>query len=87
MAILFVFLFGIANFALHKAVLDSGHPLLRQMPWFQLAGGRLSLAVEFFILTGTMLMVAGEAAGWAWAYLAYTMLNGLSSWLILTGRV
>ena len=87
MGVLIVFLFGVANFALHKAVLESGHPLLGQMPWFQMLGGRLSYAVEFFMLAGALLMVAYGSAGWAWAYLVYSLLNGLSSWLILSGRV
>ena len=66
MAILFLFLLGVANFAMHKAVLESGHPLLGQVPWFfHLLGGRFSLVVEFFMLLGTMLMVSQGSAGWA----------------------
>ena len=87
MAILIVFLLGIANFAMHKAVLESGHPLLSQVPWFfHLLGGRFSLLVEFLMLLGTMLMVAEGSLGWAWGYAAYSALNGLSAWLILTDR-
>ena len=87
MAIIFVFLFGIANFALHKAVLESGHPLLGQMPWFRVLGGRLGFGFEFFMLAGAMLMVASGSSGWAWAYGVYSAVNGLSGWLILSGRV
>lgn len=88
MAILIMFLLGIANFAAHKAVLESGHPLLGQMPWFvHLLGGRASFVVEFLMLLGAMLMVASGAVGWAWGYGVYTLLNGLSAWLILSGRV
>ena len=82
-----IFVLGIANFAMHKAVLTSGHPLLRRMPWFQIFGGRVSLAAEFLILLGAMLLVATEFSGWGWAYLAYTVLNALAAWLILTRRV
>ena len=88
MAILLLFLLGIGNFAMHKAVLESGHPLLGQVPWFfHLLGGRFSLAVEFFMLCGTMLMVSQGSAGWAWGYAAYSGVNGLSMWLILSGRI
>jgi len=88
MAILMLFLLGIANFAMHKAVLESGHPLLSQVPWFvHLLGGRASMAVEFVMLLGAMLMVDSGASGWAWGYGAYTVVNGLSAWLILSGRV
>jgi hypothetical protein len=32
-------------------------------------------------------MVAGGSLGWAWAYLGYSALNGVSAWLILSRRV
>lgn len=88
MAILALFLLGIANFAMHKAVLESGHPLLAQLPYFfRGGGGRVGLILEFVILLGTMLMVDAGSAGWAWAYFAYSLLNAVSGWLILTGRL
>jgi len=88
MAILALFMLGIANFAMHKAVLQSDHPILRQLPWFfQISGGRYSLVVEFVMLLGAMLLVDAGSAGWAWGYLAYSLLNGVSAWAILTGRV
>ncbi len=88
MAILFTFLFGIANFALHKAVLESGHPLLAQLPQvFYLWNGRFSLVLEFVMLLGVMLCVHNGAAGWAWAYGGFTLMNGFSAWAILSGRV
>jgi len=88
MAIFFLFLLGIGNFAMHKAVLESGHPLLGQVPWFfHLLGGRFSLVVEFFMLCGTMLMVAQGSEGWAWGYAAYSGINSLSVWLIMSGRI
>ncbi|MCB2076506.1 MAG: hypothetical protein KDE55_02290 [Novosphingobium sp.] len=88
MAILLLFLLGIANFAMHKAVLESGHPLLGQVPWFfHLLGGKFSLGVEFVMLLGSMLMVASGSIAWAWGYGVYSLLNGLSAWLILSDRV
>jgi hypothetical protein len=88
MGILLTFLLGIGNFTLHKAVMESGHPLLGRLPWFYHAlGGRFSMAVEFLMLLAALLFVA-QGFGWAAvAYLVYTMLNGFSAWLILTGRV
>ncbi len=88
MAIFFVFLCGIVNFAMHKAVLESGHPLLEQVPWyFHMLGGRFSFAVEFVMLAGAMLMIANGSPGWAWGYMAYSALNGISAWLILSHSV
>lgn len=88
MAIVAIFLLGIGNFAMHKAVLESGHPLLGQMPrYFHMLGGRFSLLVEFLMLLGSMLMASQGSIAWAWGYAAYSMGNGVSAWLILTRRV
>ncbi len=88
MAIFFTFLLGLGNFALHKAVLESRHPLLATAPWFvHLLGGRISLVTEFLLLLGALLLVAEGHPGWGWAYLAYSVLNGFAGWLILSRRV
>lgn len=88
MALLLAFLLGIGNFAAHKAVIESRHPILAQVPWFfTLLGGRFSLLVEFAMLTGTMLMISGGSSGWAWFYAAYSGMNYASAWLILSGRI
>jgi hypothetical protein len=88
MGLLFVFLFGIGNFAVHKAVIESGHPLLGTMPWHVLRmGGRVSFGIEFVMLSGTMLMVSQGPAGWAWFYAAYSAMNALAAWLILSRRI
>lgn len=88
MAVIFIFLMGIGNFALHKAVLESRHPLLGQMPSIvERFGGRLTLATEFLVLLAALLLAANGWAGLVWAYLAYTALNAFAAWLILGDRV
>lgn len=88
MGVILIFLLGIANFAVHKAVLESRHPLLGQVPmFFHLLGGRFSLIVEFLMLLGALLMVSQGSGGWLWLYLGYSGVNAVSAWLILTGRV
>lgn len=88
MAIVLLFLLGVANFAMHKAVIESGHPLLGRTPWFvHLLGGRFSLGVEFLMLLGAMLMVDAGSFGWAWGYAVYSLANAFAAWLILSGRV
>ena len=87
MVILFVFALGVGNFAIHKAVLDSRHPLLAQMAWLvDRFGGRGSLVLEFVVLLAALLLVAAGHTGWAWAYLGYSALNALAAWFILAGR-
>ena len=62
LAILVTFLLGIGNFALHKAVMESGHPLLGRMPWFYHAlNGNFSLVVEFLMLLAALLFVAQDS--------------------------
>jgi hypothetical protein len=86
--VVLTFLLGIANFAMHRAVLESRHPLLAQMPrLLRLLGGRASLIAEFVLLVGALLLVASGHPGWGWAYLAYSAVNGLAGWLILSRRV
>lgn len=87
MALIVTFLLGVANFALHKAMLESHHPMLKQMPWFEMLGGRFSMGLEFLMLLGALLLTASGYPGWGWAYLAYSALNALSAWLILSRRV
>ncbi|MBS3929531.1 MAG: hypothetical protein KGZ65_15665 [Sphingomonadales bacterium] len=88
MALIFLFILGIGNFAAHKAVLESHHPLLERVPLFyQLLGGRFSLLVEFAMLLGAMLMVAQGSFGWALFYGVYTAFNAFSAWLIISGRI
>ena len=88
MAILLTFLLGIGNFALHKAVIESRHPVVGLLPRFLTgAGGRGSMAAEFGILLAVMLMVANGHPGWRWAYLAYSSSNGVAAWMILSHRM
>jgi len=87
-AVLLVFVLGVANFAMHKAVLESGHPLLGRMPWLvHKLGGKASLLAEFLVLLGAMLLVATGNHAWGWAYCGYTALNAVAAWLIVTRRV
>lgn len=86
--ILAIFVLGVANFAMHKSVLESGHSMVGQMPpLVQRLGGRITLVAEFVLLLGAMLLVAAGFAGWGWGYLGYTSLNALAAWLILGRRI
>lgn len=86
--LLMIFVLGVGNFALHKAVLESEHPLLDQVPGYvHMLGGRMSMITEFLILLAAMLLAANGWPALAWAYLAYSTLNGVAAWLILTDRI
>jgi len=82
-----IFVFGVGNFALHRAVLESGHPLLGRLSDMPHGLRLLLLALEFAVLVAALLLVYRGQAGWGWAYAFYTMANALSAWLILSRRM
>ncbi len=88
MALVAIFLLGVANFAMHGAVMHRGHPLMGQNRWYlHRLGGRVTLATEFLLLFAALLL-ASEGSHWlVWVYLAYSALNAVAAWLILTRRV
>ncbi len=88
MLLIVLFLFGIANFAMHKAVLESGHPMIERIGWMRPRSGvPISLALEFAILLSTLLFVANGWPGLALVYVFYSALNAVSAWAILTKRI
>ncbi len=87
-AVAIILLLGVGNFALHRAVLESGHPMIGQVPGFvQTLGGRLSLVAEFLVLLAAALLAANGWPMLAWAYFGYSALNAIAAWLILTNRI
>lgn len=88
MPVLVIFILGIANFAMQRAVFESGHPLVeRVQTGAAFPVRRLSMALEFSLLLAAMLLAAN---GWPWlafVYAGYTSINALSAWAILTGRI
>lgn len=87
-ATIVIFVLGIGNFALQQAVLDSGHPLVRRLPFGAgEIGRRAAVATEFAVLLFALLLSANGWPGFVWAYAAYTGFNAVAAWLILGGKV
>ena len=83
-----IFVLGVGNFALHKAVIESRHPIVQAIPLYgDKAGGWIALGIEFAVLLAAMLLVSAGSPGWTWLYVAYSLANGLAAWMILTGRI
>ena len=83
-----IFLLGIANFAINRAVFESGHPLLVRLPKVsQTLGRRAALGSEFAVLFFALLLSVRGWPGYVWAYAAYTAFNAGAAWLILSRRV
>lgn len=83
-----IFVLGIANFALNRAVFDSGHPLLARLPQSsRVLGSRAALVSEFAVLFFALLLSVRGWPGYAWAYAAYTAINAVAAWLMLSRKV
>ena len=88
MLVAFCFFMGIANFAMHKAVAESGHPFVEDTKRYF---GRHfspygSYAIEFALLIGAMVF-AQEGSIWVTLfYWVYSGMNGIATWLLLSGR-
>jgi hypothetical protein len=83
------FLLGIANFAMHKAVVESGHPFVEDTKLYfgKHFGRNGSYYLEFGILLGVMLFAHTGSTLIAWLYAAYTACNGIAAWLLLSRRM
>ncbi len=88
MGVFITFCLGIGNFALHRAVLESGHPWLTLSRWHKSSLlGRMSLSFEFVLLLAVMLLVSSGRTGWGIAYAFYSAMNAGAAWAILTRRI
>ena len=87
MLLLLTFAMGVANFAMHRALLASRHPILRGAGGDLLRGvGRFTLPIEFAVLLAALAFAARDA-GWAViAYAIYTAANAIAAWLIFGRR-
>jgi hypothetical protein len=88
MLVILCFLMGVANFAMHKAVAESGHPFVEDTKryfsrHFSPYG---SYALELALLIGAMLFAQEGAVLVVLVYGAYTGMNGIATWLLLSGR-
>ncbi|MCB2088485.1 MAG: hypothetical protein R3E18_04480 [Sphingomonadaceae bacterium] len=88
MAIFAIFMLGIGNFALHRAVLESRHPLFGDLSSVSARlSGRITLGIEFAVLLAAMLFAAHGWPSMAWGYGAYSVVNAVAGWLIITRKL
>ncbi|RJY09552.1 hypothetical protein [Aurantiacibacter aquimixticola] len=88
MALAIAFLLGIGNFAWHRAVMNSGHRMVSDMPYeARKTVSMFSMVLEFVLLCGAMYAAANGAIVWLLAYLGYSILNGSAAWAMVSGRL
>jgi hypothetical protein len=83
------FLMGVANFGMHKAVAESGHFFVEDTKRYF---GRHfspygSYAIELALLIGAMWFATEGAVLIVLVYGAYTGMNAVATWLLLSGKV
>lgn len=88
MLLIVCFLLGIANFAMHKAVAESGHPFVEDTKrYFSTYFGPYgSYAIELVLLIGAMWLANGGSLAVSLMYAAYTAINGFATWLLLSNK-
>lgn len=79
---------GVANFAMHKAVIESRHPYVEDAKRYfsRHIGQNASYGIEFAVLLAAMYFAQGGSAISVAIYCIYTSINAVATWLLLTGR-
>jgi hypothetical protein len=82
------FLLGIANFYMHKAVAESGHPIVEETKRYvgRHFGPYGSYAIELALLIGAMWLAHAGSLWVLLLYAAYTAINGVATWLLLSNK-
>lgn len=84
-AIIVIFCAGIANFAMHRAFMESDDPLIQQMvkPLADRAGPHITYIFEFLLLVGAMAIATRSWFAALMLYGLYTMFNAMAfSWIM-----
>lgn len=83
-AVIAIFFAGIANFAMHRAFMESSDPLVQAMirPFIARVGPWTSYAFEFILLLGALMLTQRNWFAALLLYGLYTMLNAVAfSWI------
>ena len=82
------FILGIANFSMHKAVAESGHPFVEETKRYfsRHFGPYGSYAIELALLIGVMWLANAQSLAVVLLYAAYTAINGVATWLLLSNK-
>ena len=86
--VLAIFLCGVANFAMHRAMMESDHPLMAEVrgSFGRFLGRHGSYIIEFVMLAGAMIFANIGIFSAALFYGVYTVANGCGAWFLFTNR-
>jgi hypothetical protein len=82
------FILGVANFCIHKAVAESGHPFVEETKLYfgRHLGPYGSYAIELALLIGAMWLANADSLAVSFLYAAYTSVNGVATWMLLSNK-
>jgi hypothetical protein len=89
MFLIICFVLGIGNFAMHRAVIESGHPFVEDTKFYfgRHFGRNGSYFLEFAMLFAALYFAHSGSTLALLVYAIYTALNALAAWLLMSGRV
>jgi hypothetical protein len=89
MILLICFFLGIANFAMHRAVLESRHPFVEDSKLYfgRHIGRHGSYILEFLILAGAMIFAGSGSNLIAAFYGIYSAFNAVAAWMLLSRKI
>lgn len=87
-ALVLCFILGVANFALHAAVLQSGHEFVEDTKLYfgRYFGKSASYLIEFAVLLAALAFTHAGSSLAVIFYGVYSALNMLAAWLLRSGR-
>ena len=88
MATVLIFLLGVGNFALHRAVTAAHRPLFAAIAPDVLSTIRAaSMGLEFALLCGALYAAETALEPWLWAYAGYSLFNIVAAWALIAGKL
>lgn len=88
MYIFIIFLCGIGNFAMHKAMLESDHPLIAEArgSFRKILGPYGSYILEFFMLVAALIFANMGMLSAVIFYFVYTLANCAAAWVLFSNK-
>jgi hypothetical protein len=88
MFIFIIFLCGIANFAMHKAMMDSNHTMITaaRTSFSKFLGPYGSYILEFGMLAAALIFANMGMLSAVIFYAIYTLANGAGAWVLFSNK-
>ena len=88
MFILIIFICGIANFAMHKAMMESNHPMISEArtSFSKFLGPYGSYILEFIMLAAALIFANMGMLTAMIFYCVYTLANGAGAWVLFSNK-